>query len=289
MEREDLRGRRGFPADDDPSIPLRDHAAAAERGRLDVIIAEQPPGEPLQPLQPGRDATRPETVVTTRPSARKASAGGACRRTSRSSVTKPAGAGCALAASRSVQSRSSAERSLAARAATLASRAALSPSGPSRASAAARRGRRVPRCRGWSDRRARADFQCVSVTVSASRGMESKGTEQAYTTAVRFHREANRRHAGKPFDPAAADESLKRGPGLILPLMAEQQVEDARPPAPAGEKREGARRGPPPGWRRAGGAGRPSKGPVRDGAGGEPTLHLGGLGPRFPGAGSGRR
>ncbi len=66
--------------------------------------------------------------------------------------------------------------------------------------------------------------------------------KQTDSATRRFQREADRRHGCKPVDSASTDEPLQRGLRLILPLMAEQQVEHAGFAAPAGEQRES--RGP---------------------------------------------
>ena len=107
-----------------------------------------------------------------------------------------------------------------------------------------------------------------------------QGAKQTDSATRRFHRQANRRHGCESVDSAATDKPLQRGLRLILPLVAEQQVEHAGSAAPAGEQRES--RGPSlflnccARVRTA-----PSERSVGNGAAGEPAPHLGGFGCRF--------
>ena len=65
-----------------------------------------------------------------------------------------------------------------------------------------------------------------------------QGAKQTDSAARRFHRQASRCHGREPVDTAATDEPLQRGLRLVLPLVAEQQMEHAGSAAPAGEQRE---------------------------------------------------
>ena len=104
--------------------------------------------------------------------------------------------------------------------------------------------------------------------------------QHTHAAAVGLDCQANRRHGGKPVDAATADESLQHRLGLILLLVAEQQVKDVSLPAPADKQREscGPRLLLNPGDRAGA---RPAQSSVGDGAGGEPAPHLGGFGSRF--------
>ena len=107
-----------------------------------------------------------------------------------------------------------------------------------------------------------------------------QGAKQTDSATRRFQREADRRHGCEPVDSASTDEPLQRGLRLILPLVAEQQVEHAGSAAPAGEQRESR------------GSGLllnccarvravPPERSVGNGVAGEPAPHLGGFGCRF--------
>ena len=107
-----------------------------------------------------------------------------------------------------------------------------------------------------------------------------QGAKQTDAAARRLQREADRRHGCEPVDSATTDQPLQRSLRLILPLMAEQQVEHAGSAAPAGEQREA--RGPSLllNCRERVRAVPPERS-VGNGAAGEPAPHLSGFGCRF--------